>query len=330
MSDLAQAQRRVRQRLIEENEFPAIPDSWSIERLRFLFTESKERNGSSPVGQMLSISEYRGVIPREYDHEEQKRSDEELENYRVVRPGQLAVNSMWLNHLGLGVSEHTGHVSPAYNVYNISDRLDRRFVHHLMRSSYYLKIYLRYLYGIRPNSFQIKSNDWASLPIIVPDLETQKAIADFLDRETARIDQLIEKKQRLIVTLSRAVTSIALQALSIGFSNLSYDPSSNRIDFDDLSDDWQRVRVKQVVNHMTSGSRGWSDQIDDEGEVFLQSGSITRKMGVSFKNAERVKPQIGAEADRTKVCSQDILVCITGGRTGAVHGNRLKIIGACF
>src|SRR5690606_17133320 len=32
----------------------------------------------------------------------------------------------------------------------------------------------------------------------VPDLSTQKAIADFLDRETARIDQLIEKKQRLV------------------------------------------------------------------------------------------------------------------------------------
>lgn len=32
----------------------------------------------------------------------------------------------------------------------------------------------------------------------VTDLITQKAIADFLDRETARIDQLIEKKQRLV------------------------------------------------------------------------------------------------------------------------------------
>jgi len=33
--------------------------------------------------------------------------------------------------------------------------------------------------------------------IPLPDQETQKTIADFLDRETARIDQLIEKKERL-------------------------------------------------------------------------------------------------------------------------------------
>jgi type I restriction enzyme, S subunit len=37
--------------------------------------------------------------------------------------------------------------------------------------------------------------------IPLPDLATQKAIADFLDRETARIDLLIEKKQRLVEVL---------------------------------------------------------------------------------------------------------------------------------
>jgi type I restriction enzyme, S subunit len=143
MSDLELRLREVRKRLIVENEFPNIPDDWGVERLRFLFTESKERNGKTPVGEMLSVSEYHGVIPRKYEDEDQKRTGEELENYRVVRPGQLAVNSMWLNHLGLGVSEHIGHVSPAYNVYDISEGLDRRFVHHLLRSNYYLKIYLR-------------------------------------------------------------------------------------------------------------------------------------------------------------------------------------------
>lgn len=245
MSDLEQKRREVRQRLIEENEFPNIPEDWGVERLRFLFTESKERNGKSPVGEMLSVSEYRGVVPREYDNEEQKRNDDELENYRVVRPGQLAVNSMWLNHLGLGVSEHTGHVSPAYNVYNISDRLDRRLVHHLMRSNYYLKIYLRYLYGIRPNSFQIKSNDWASIPIIVPDLPTQRAIADFLDRETARIDLLIEKKQRLVALLRRKLHS------------------KQQLEIDDLFKTFGNSRLKNFTTSITTGPFGSAIKQDE-------------------------------------------------------------------
>ncbi|WP_416897267.1 MAG: restriction endonuclease subunit S [Minwuia sp.] len=43
--------------------------------------------------------------------------------------------------------------------------------------------------------------------IAVPDLPTQRRIADFLDRETARIDLLIEKKQRLVVLLGEKVRS---------------------------------------------------------------------------------------------------------------------------
>lgn len=204
---LDDAKHLVRQRLIDENELPEVPAGWTVERLRFLFSESKERNGKEPVGEMLSVSEYYGVTPKEYDAEERKRADDEIENYRVVRPGQLAVNSMWLNHLGLGVSNYLGYVSPAYGVYNISDRLDRRFVHHLLRSQFYLRIYTRYLYGIRPNSFQIKSYDWANIPVIVPDLASQKQIADFLDAETARIDALIKKKQRLIEVVGEGLAA---------------------------------------------------------------------------------------------------------------------------
>ncbi|MDE0698977.1 MAG: hypothetical protein OXH76_24415 [Boseongicola sp.] len=193
--------------LIKENEIPPLPAEWDVQRFRFYFRESKERNGITPIGNMLSVSEYRGVVPKEYEHEERRRTDEELQTYRVVRPGQLAVNTMWLNHLALGVSDYLGHVSPAYAVYQISPRLNARFAHHLLRSQFYLKVYLRYLYGIRPNSFQIKSDDWNSIPVIVPPPSTQKTIADFLDRETAQIDRLIEKKQRLAKVLKERLQS---------------------------------------------------------------------------------------------------------------------------
>ena len=45
-------------------------------------------------------------------------------------------------------------------------------------------------------------NGIGSIPIPVPDLDTQKTIAVFLDRETARIDQLIAKKERQAAVLT--------------------------------------------------------------------------------------------------------------------------------
>ena len=52
-----------------------------------------------------------------------------------------------------------------------------------------------------------------SRTVPVPDLPTQKAIADFLDRETARIDQLIEKKQRMVEVLGESL-AVLLERLT--------------------------------------------------------------------------------------------------------------------
>jgi type I restriction enzyme S subunit len=50
---------------------------------------------------------------------------------------------------------------------------------------------------------------------LVSDLPTQKAIADFLDRETARIDRLIEKKKRLIILLNERSLAAIEEAISV-------------------------------------------------------------------------------------------------------------------
>ena len=55
-----------------------------------------------------------------------------------------------------------------------------------------------------------------NLPILVPPLLEQHAIAAFLDRETARIDALIEKKQRFIELLEEKRQALITQAVTKG------------------------------------------------------------------------------------------------------------------
>lgn len=118
-----------------------VPEHWDVPKFRHRFTESPEKIEDTVVGPMLSVSGYRGIEVKEYDDENRRRLDEELVGYRIVRPGQLVVNSMWLNAAGLGVSEFEGHVSPAYRSYWFDRQLDRRFIHHLMRSAAYVQGY---------------------------------------------------------------------------------------------------------------------------------------------------------------------------------------------
>ncbi|MBO6728235.1 MAG: restriction endonuclease subunit S [Maricaulis sp.] len=57
----------------------------------------------------------------------------------------------------------------------------------------------------------VSGSDIGNMLVPLPDLDTQKAIADFLDKETARIDQLIEKKQRLVELLGeRELNQVSL------------------------------------------------------------------------------------------------------------------------
>jgi len=107
-----------------------IPADWRVQKFRFTFRESPEKIENEVVGPMLSVSGYRGIEIKEYDDENQRRRDEDLIGYRIVRPGQLVVNTMWLNYAGLGVSAYEGHVSPAYRSYWFADKTaEPQFMH---------------------------------------------------------------------------------------------------------------------------------------------------------------------------------------------------------
>jgi len=195
-----------------------VPSHWEILPFKALFTMSTEKNGKNIVGEMLSVSGYRGIEVKQYEFEEQKRTEKELRDYRVVRPGQLVVNTMWLNYTGLGVSNHEGYVSPAYRSYWFNSRLHPQFTHYLLRSHPYIQGYTGQMQGIRPNSLQIKNCDFNKIPVLIPPYAEQDRIVNFLDRKTTEIDAAIAKKQRLIELLQEQKSILINQAVTRGLN----------------------------------------------------------------------------------------------------------------
>lgn len=70
--------------------------------------------------------------------------------------------------------------------------------------------------GTSSSMQNISQGDFLEIRIELPDLETQRAIADYINRETARIDTLIEEQQRLIEMLRERRHSVLAHALSGG------------------------------------------------------------------------------------------------------------------
>ena len=80
-----------------------------------------------------------------------------------------------------------------------------------------------------------------------PSIPTQKAIADFLDRKTASIDGLIEKKQRLLALLAEKRAALINQAVTKGLDPTVPMKDSGIPWIGEIPAHWGLLRVRHAV-----------------------------------------------------------------------------------
>lgn len=186
-------------------------------RTRFLIREVDERRGDRDL-ELMSVSMTRGVVPRSDLTDDEPRADD-LSNYKVCRAGDLVVNRMSAYQGALGLAQQDGIVSPDYIVFRLWDEVAPRWLHHVMRSSWFVSEMAARIRGIgsigtgNVRTPRVSAEEIGEIRIAVPDREHQQTIADYLDAETARIDALIAKKQRMIELLDEHRSELRREAV---------------------------------------------------------------------------------------------------------------------
>ncbi|MBF6098312.1 hypothetical protein IU510_09510 [Nocardia cyriacigeorgica] len=166
--------------------------------------------------ELLSVYRDYGVVPKSSRDDNFNKPSEDLSSYRYVRPGDLVLNKMKTWQGSLGISLHEGIVSPAYFVCEVSPDLHSRYAHYLLRSAPYIHLYRSVSKGIRPNQWDLPYDEMVSLPALVPPLEEQRRIADFLDAETSRIGRIAESRRRQMDTLVERSYAVGSETLLPG------------------------------------------------------------------------------------------------------------------
>jgi len=135
-------------------------------------------------------------------------------------------------------------MSPAYiRLHPSSSRTFSRYYYWFFYGAYLNNIFNGMGGGVRQN---LTPTDLLEFPVPLPDLDTQKAIADFLDRETARIDQLIEKKQRLVELLGEQKTGVISKAVTVGLpERFDLEQTSSRF-LPRVPTGWNVMRLKHL------------------------------------------------------------------------------------
>lgn len=86
-----------------------------------------------------------------------------------------------------------------------------------------------------------------NFPLGITDLATQRRIADFLDRETARIDLLIEKKQRLVALLGKQRAAAISSAVTVGLDEDTELVTTNSQYLPRVPATWRVWRLKHLA-----------------------------------------------------------------------------------
>ena len=114
--------------------------------------------------------------------------------------------------------------------------------------------------------------DIGNSPQVIPPRQEQRAIADFLDRETAKIDALIATQERLIALLDEKRQATITHAVTKGLNPDAPMKESGVEWIGDVPEGWERLRLKRVLR---SSDYGISDALDaPDGVAVLRMSNI--------------------------------------------------------
>ena len=145
------------------------------------------------------------------------------------------------------------------------------------------------------------SSKWLyNYEIPLPSLSTQKNIAAKLDKA----QEIISYNKQLLVKYDQLTQSL--------FIDMFGDPVKNE-------KGWEKVKLGEILDFMTSGSRGWAKYYSEIGDVFLRIQNVGYNK-LKLNEIGYVNAPSNAEAKRTRVKENDIVLSITAdlGRTAVI------------
>lgn len=221
--------------------------------------------------------------------------------YKIVPRGYFAYNPSRINVGSVDWQKYEDRVivSPLYVVFGVSDRLDRQYLLHYLKSDMMLSFIKEYATGsVRDN---LKLADLGKFPINLRPVEEQHQIATTLDK----IDDLIAKRRQQLDKLDELVKSRFIEM----FGDQKSNPNSYPIS-----------QLSEHIEFLTSGSRGWAQYCVDNGSEWFITIKNVKDCRISIDNMQPINAPDNAEAKRTKVQEGDLLISITAdlGRTGVV------------
>lgn len=191
-----------------------IPHSWDLLSNKYIFKLKKNQVGKNSGDYDLLSLTLKGIIKRDMENP-QGKFPAEFDTYQEVKKGDFVFCLFDVEETPrtVGLSPFDGMITGAYTVMELSKKIDKSFLHY-----FYLNLdkkkRLRFLYkGLRNT---IPKDSFFSFKTFIPPKNEQTTIANFLDEKTAKIDQAIAQKEKMIELLNERKQIIIQNAVTKG------------------------------------------------------------------------------------------------------------------
>ncbi|HAS8144898.1 TPA: restriction endonuclease subunit S [Vibrio vulnificus] len=205
--------------------------------------------------------------------------------YQGVRKGDLLVHAMDGFAGAIGMSDSDGKCSPVCSVCVPWDdsAVDTNYYGYLVRQLAVTDYITSLAKGIRERSTEFRFNEFSSLPLAVPPYEEQQKIANFLNHETAKINTLIVKQEKLIELLKEKRRAVISHAVTKGL-NPDVPMKDSGVEWlGEVPEHWEVSKLK--FESAVIDCRNKTPEYFEDGEYFVVRTTNVKNQKLNFDGA---------------------------------------------
>jgi type I restriction enzyme S subunit len=290
-----------------------VPSTWSTQRIRFLF-EIRKRIADTEGFDVLSITQ-QGIKIKDLESNDGQLSMD-YSRYQFVEIGDFAMNHMDLLTGYVDISQFFGVTSPDYRVFSLRNpnACNDRYFLYIFQNAYKQKIFYAFGQGSSQlGRWRLPTEGFQDFVLPLPSLQEQSAIAAFIDRETDKIDALVEEQRRLIELLKEKRQAVISHAVTKGLNPDAPMKDSGIEWLGEVPKHWDIKSLKLLVS--IRYGIGEPPSYQEDGTPLIRATNVSSGK-ISSKGLVFVDPQDIPEKRIVWLQPGDIIVVRSGAYTG--------------
>lgn len=233
-----------------------IPEHWDVKRLKYVADanpsniDKKSKENEEDIFLCNYVDVYKNeFITSELDFMKATASDAQIEKFMLKKGDVIATkDSESANDIGIPtlVVEDFEDVVCGYHLTHIkSKKIQGEYLYRQIQSEYTKRKFETLANGV--TRYALGVDVFNNLSLVIPPLQEQSVIANYLNKKTKEIDQLIEDKKQLLQLFEEEKTAIISHAITKGLNPKSEFKNSGVEWIGNIPRHWEMMKLKHVV-----------------------------------------------------------------------------------